>query len=203
VQHLWSTGAVAPELTVSVPGKYWFQIVDPCFGDTLTDSVAVGWLEKSYQTSVSDSFLCDQAAAVLKVSGTYSGIKWQDGSTEPLFSAKEAGSYFADVTKSPCTWREDFRVEECEKLEMPNWFSPNTDQQNDRFTPILYRGIAKADVRIFNRWGKLVFESGDLIQNPWSGKTSPDGVYFWTINYWVKSGNQFRKTGFLTLQRSD
>ncbi|MPM34339.1 hypothetical protein SDC9_80921 [bioreactor metagenome] len=57
---------------------------------------------------------------------------------------------------------------------MPNSFSPNTDRRNDMFRPF---GIGwdtdSYNMRIYNRWGELVFFSTD-INHGWDGNM-PDG----------------------------
>ena len=67
----------------------------------------------------------------------------------------------------------------------PNTFTPNGDQSNNTWS-IATNGIDKQDfqIQIFNRWGKLIFES----QNPnfswdgiYNGKIVPTGIYTWQI----------------------
>ena len=40
---LWSTGEVSQAIEIKTPGNYWFQVIDRCFGDTLTDSIQIGF----------------------------------------------------------------------------------------------------------------------------------------------------------------
>ncbi|MCF8244642.1 MAG: gliding motility-associated C-terminal domain-containing protein [Saprospiraceae bacterium] len=58
-------------------------------------------------------------------------------------------------------------------MEMPNAFSPNEDGKNDFFRPAFASGVEKivetASMRIFDRWGNLVFE-GDGPDVKWDGK---------------------------------
>ena len=75
----------------------------------------------------------------------------------------------------------------CPEYELPNVFSPNNDDVNDRFVPFPYRGVKEIDLRIFNRWGQVVFTSKDpAIEWPGTLKESsepvPDGVYFYTCD---------------------
>jgi gliding motility-associated-like protein len=73
----------------------------------------------------------------------------------------------------------------CPIYTLPNVFTPNNDQQNDRFIPFPYRGVKEIDLQVFNRWGQLVFNSTDpAILWPGTLKDGtepvPDGVYFYT-----------------------
>lgn len=78
-------------------------------------------------------------------------------------------------------------ADNCPVYEMPNVFTPNNDNVNDLFTPVLNRHIGQVKFKVFNRWGTLVFET----DNPaieWDGKDInsneivSDGVYFYTID---------------------
>lgn len=77
-------------------------------------------------------------------------------------------------------------VDNCPIYNLPNIFTPNGDSKNDLFVPFKYRYVESIDLKIFNRWGTLVFETTDPDIN-WDGKNkdsgnpSSDGVYFYTI----------------------
>ena len=60
---------------------------------------------------------------------------------------------------------------------VPNFVSPNGDQLNDFFEVISDRAI---DLKIFNRWGKLLFESEEYSNN-WPDKEYATGVYYYEI----------------------
>jgi gliding motility-associated-like protein len=77
-------------------------------------------------------------------------------------------------------------VDNCPCYILPNVFTPNSDGQNDLYTPILpYRFVDKVEMKIFNRWGNLVFETNDPMIN-WNGKEqktkkdAKEGVYFYS-----------------------
>lgn len=77
-------------------------------------------------------------------------------------------------------------VSNCPDYRLPNAFTPNGDGSNDIYTPIKpYRFIGQVDMKIYNRWGNLVFETDDPDIN-WdgkdmkSGKLLNSGVYFYT-----------------------
>ena len=63
-------------------------------------------------------------------------------------------------------------------------FSPNGDNVNDLFVPIKNKHIESVDMKIFNRWGQMVFETTESEIN-WNGKTRgkksncSEGVYFY------------------------
>ena len=94
-----------------------------------------------------------------------------------------------------------FCVDNCPVYELPNVFTPNGDGRNDRFTPLSpYRFIKDIDIKIFDRWGLLMFETNDPNIN-WDGRNMetkefcPDGTYFYTCTV-----NQIRVSGIMPIQ---
>lgn len=61
-------------------------------------------------------------------------------------------------------------------IKVPNVFTPNnSDDYNDVFEII---SGSTVDLRIFNRWGRLIFEEEDY-QNTWQGLDQPAGMYYY------------------------
>ena len=79
-------------------------------------------------------------------------------------------------------------VDNCPTYDLPNVFTPNSDGANDLYTPFLpYSFIDKIDIKIYNRWGGLVFETTDP-EIRWdgtsknSGKDLAEGVYYYVCD---------------------
>ncbi|MEO1804839.1 MAG: PKD domain-containing protein [Bacteroidota bacterium] len=84
-------------------------------------------------------------------------------------------------------------------LKIPNVFSPNGDGRNDRFQ-ILFDGTAPVTTRIYDRWGRTVFEA-EAIDQTWDGRNAdgsnhPVGVYYYAVTV-----NGLLYKGSLTLLR--
>lgn len=82
-------------------------------------------------------------------------------------------------------------IENCPFYNLPNSFTPNGDGANDLFTPFPgWRFVAKIDMKIYNRWGNLVWITEDPNIN-WDGtdiktnKELNDGVYLYSGYYFV------------------
>lgn len=82
-------------------------------------------------------------------------------------------------------------VDVCTDYELPNYFTPNGDNQNDYFRPGPYTYVEFVDMKIFNRWGNLVYETSDP-DIMWDGKimgtnklASP-GVYFYICDVYER-----------------
>ena len=93
---------------------------------------------------------------------------------------------------------------------IPNAFSPNDDGINDVFTIMGSEDLVSVrSLKIFNRWGNVVFEGKDLTGNDvsqgWDGRTSrglaPEGVYIFTASIVYNDGKERLTSGSVTLIR--
>ncbi len=97
----------------------------------------------------------------------------------------------------------------CSQYELPNVFTPNDDGYNDFFRPKPYTSVERIYINIFNRWGKIVFETEDPEIN-WDGRNmnnnsfcSP-GTYFYICDVYEITLHGPRKRtlqGSITLLR--
>lgn len=89
-------------------------------------------------------------------------------------------------------------------IGVPNAFSPNQDNQNNVFLIEGRNGIAYMELRIYNRWGELIYESTDP-QAGWDGTykgvIQEVDAYAYTFVATLISGRQVRKQGNITLVR--
>jgi gliding motility-associated-like protein len=75
-------------------------------------------------------------------------------------------------------------IDNCPYYELPNVFTPDGNGLNDLYEPFPYRYVKDIDLKIFNRWGQVVFETTDP-DIRWNGQSMnggtdlPDGVYYY------------------------
>ncbi len=90
---------------------------------------------------------------------------------------------------------------------LPNTFSPNNDGRNDQFYP-RGTGIGTVKVlRIFNRWGEVVFERNNFSANQatagwdgmYKGKRADEGVYVYQLEVYCQNGDLIRLDGNVAL----
>lgn len=87
--------------------------------------------------------------------------------------------------------------------DVPTAFSPNGDGINDKWE-IKGFGIVRYDMKVFNRWGQLMFQSNDQ-RLGWDGRFNGAiqamDAYAFVLNVEFTDGNKVTKTGNVTLLR--
>lgn len=120
------------------------------------------------------------------------------------------GSYNVTLkvsTKNGCTDKfvkdNAVLVEASGKVVFPNVFSPFSKlNDNKMFLPGVIDNVSDYHLIIFNRWGKLVFESSNVDirwDGNYKGKPSKQDVYMWKVVGKYSNGKNFIKTGDVTL----
>jgi gliding motility-associated-like protein len=89
-------------------------------------------------------------------------------------------------------------------IYLPTGFTPNGDGKNDKFHPISV-GVKKINyLRVFNRWGQMVFSS-TTINEGWDGNLGgmeqPNGVYVWVVQGVTSDDRVITKKGTVMLIR--
>ena len=74
----------------------------------------------------------------------------------------------------------------------PNTFTPNGDNLNEQFHPVVDGKFTDYNFQIYNRWGELIFEA-DHPDIGWdgsiSGEPAPTGTYIYKWNASLQAGN--------------
>jgi len=100
-------------------------------------------------------------------------------------------------------------IDNCNLYHLPNVFTPNADNWNDLFVPFPYNFVQKINLKIFNRWGNVVFTTEDPNIN-WDGKDKythincSDGVYYYICDVYEIRLSGLKKrtlTGIINLYR--
>lgn len=143
------------------------------------------------------------------VSLTASGgvnYSWSNGSLTSLITIapSQTGDYCVTVVSAEgCEQKACITIEVSPEstIYIPNAFTPNGDDLND----VLYTpgtNIVTYHFMIYNRWGNLVFESGDM-EKGWDGtyKGEPvkDDVYNYRLLAEGINHAIYKKTGFITV----
>jgi gliding motility-associated-like protein len=187
--YLWQDGSISPTFTVTQPGTYQVTLTDD-LGCTYSDSVHIEWLEPPLADLGSDQVLCLGDSLMLDAGneGQYTTYLWQDNSVSRYLMVRDDGNYAVTVS-NPCGDDQDdmyVAFRNCEPVvTVPNAFSPNGDGKNDTFRPYC-SNISSYRLQVFDRWGALVFETGDP-GTGWDGTKNgnfcPGEIYVWMISY--------------------
>ena len=94
----------------------------------------------------------------------------------------------------------DKPVEESKKLFIPDVFTPNKDGQNDTWELINSGAYPTLEVRIYSRWGELIFHSVGY-GNPWDGTYQGKHVLSGAYPYKIYSDGKLIKDGTVTIIR--
>lgn len=110
------------------------------------------------------------------------GNKLTNASSDMLI-VNEPGSYTVKAKKSFCalTSLPVMVTAVADSLFIPNVFTANNDNVND-FFEARSNGIEKFTLTVFNRYGRLVFQSDD-VNFRWTGENVSPGIYYWSAQY--------------------
>lgn len=97
------------------------------------------------------------------------------------------------------------KVEGIPSVFVPNTFSPNNDELNNVFKPIIRDiSLENYEFNVFNRWGELIFNtknSSEAWDGTYQNKSCPNGTYSWTLVYTENTGNRQFLSGSVLLRR--
>ena len=133
----------------------------------------------------------DFKAVSLSVNADYTKYLWDNGNITPSIEVNQEGQYTISVTDT-CgdTYTQSTTVTICDcNLYVPNTFTPNKDGKNEGYRVINHCGFAIYHLKIFNRWGQLLFQTQDPKQawdGTYDGKPVTEGIYLISLRYGYK-----------------
>ncbi len=133
--------------------------------------------------------LCTDGQIILKLSGGTPpyDILWSNFETDIRRKGIGVGEYSVSITDSAyCNVLTTIELGmDNQVLKIPNAFTPNGDGINDTWIITALNGFPDAIVKVFDRSGKLVFESAPGYPDAWDGKNNngflPMGSYYYVI----------------------
>jgi gliding motility-associated-like protein len=208
--YLWSTGAMTPFIMVSTMGTYWVIVTDSA-GCSATDTIHVTGIENPPSGFLPpDTAVCTYGSVLIKPESNFSSYLWNTGATGDSLSVSQPGMYWLSVIDTNgCAGADSISVTSKACVEgffVPSSFTPNGDGHNDLLKPITFNNLSLSQYqfRVYNRWGQLVFESGNPSAG-WDGKVNgsvqPASVYVWMLQYQYLNGPSFTLKGTVTLMQ--
>jgi gliding motility-associated-like protein len=197
--YLWSDGSITSSINAATSGTFWLQATH---GQCLTtDSINIAINQYPDPNLGNDTTIC-QGQTITLSGGLATSYLWSNGSTASFIKVSSSGVYWVQTTNGLCGNSDTLLISTCEiGVEFPNVFTPNGDGINDDFIPKKYNGVLKANLTIYNRWGKKLFYTDNPIA--WNGyhkgNICSDGTYFWIVQYTTITNESKSIKGFLTL----
>jgi gliding motility-associated-like protein len=215
----WSTGADTSTITVSAPGVYWAEVSNIC--GMSTDTVRLYQNPIPVVTLGPDTTICADSSYSIPGVSSAPSVVWTPATgldspniVNPTFRYSDSVN-FTIIATFPSTGCADtaylnIGVDNCTSyIDGPQAFSPNGDGTNDHYT-LFANKIAEYDLRIYNRWGEMVFEDTNLadlndVSKGWDGtyKGKPQEVSVFV--YYIIATDDYHKKiskkGNITLLR--
>ena len=203
---LWSTGETTQTINVKDSAYYYVEVISDkgCYNN---DNSTVRYLNAP--SSVVDTLIehCLGEELTLSVYSQFANYLWSTGSTHYEESFSVDGDYSVLVSNVCGSYLEethlDFIFCDC-VLQLPNTFTPNSDGNNDHFEVVTNCPITDFLVRIYDRWGEIVYESTDPFFQ-WDGtyKSKPAelGVYNYIMDYEYDAPNRYTRSGQINIVR--
>jgi outer membrane protein len=209
--YLWSTGANTPIIHLNEPGIYDISVVvfyeDPsmCAGH---DTVKIKLIPTPIIELPDTMFMCAHQARIISVEQMYDylyNFEWSTGNTTPtqIFQNMLPGIYDIQVKVIGCdTTIHETRltVDDC-AIMIPNVITPNGDGINDYFQITNIDYYPNSEIKIYNRWGKRVYESQNY-QGDWDGEGLDEGTYYYIFRLNYGNGQISEYHGTITILRN-
>ncbi|MCD4731337.1 MAG: PKD domain-containing protein, partial [Bacteroidales bacterium] len=107
ISYLWSNGSTDTSIVVDTSAIYWVEVENE-FGCSAIDSILVEIYPMAFEELElgPDSIFCPGTNFVLNAGSGYTFYQWQDGSSDSIFIADNAGVYWVYV-ENPCSYGSD------------------------------------------------------------------------------------------------
>ena len=204
--YVWSNGATSEDLFNIPVGSYTVTITDAnnCTLQQVYTLLEPSPIEIAYQ--MQEVSCSDQVDGVIYATatggtGAYS-YAWSNGTTDNPATNLAGGTYTLIVSDAVgCSKQIEItmQVNPQECIEIPNAFTPNGDGKNDLWQIKNIELYPNCNMKIFNRWGNLLFESNgypEFWNGRYNGNKLPSETYYYILNL---GNNTNPKTGSITL----
>lgn len=218
---LSATNVLQPDWSNVQPQIYYLQVSDS-IGCKNVDSVFIN-VGMVTADAGPDTTLCDGEVYEIQAAATGTNFSWNPATglndaniLQPTFQGAEGGTYILITTDSNgCSASDSMVIDiHCDAyLKVPGAFTPNGDGHNDYFS-VFGNRITEYQIRIYNRWGELVYSSNDLSElctgagdcmrgwdGTFKGKLQQIGTFVYYIEAQDAGGKKIDKKGNLTLIR--
>lgn len=202
--YLWSTGAITPSITLSQAANYSVTVgqnhgLVTClstksFKVVLSNDPTITSIDTADWTDTDNSITVNLSATSI---GDYEysidGITFQNSN---VFSGLPNGAYIVTVRdRNQC----GMDTEEVFLLNYPKFFTPNGDGHNDGWSIKYSRFEPNFEVRIFDRFGKLlsILPNNQAWDGKYNGRQLPADDYWFNV---IRNDGRIHKGHFALLR---
>lgn len=192
---------------------YSVSVSDECQTFTVLGSTQVVVVRPTADfTATSSTFFNDMPVTFHNQSLNATQYEWYfgDGGSDtfihPSHTYDDPGLYYVTliaIDDKGCTDTivKPINIEEEWWIYVPNAFTPDGDRLNNTFE-VSTIGIKELDIKIYNRWGELIFEAYDRDfewDGTYNGSYVQDGTFTWKIHFITNSGREKNLVGHIIL----
>ncbi len=201
--YLWQPGGQTTQtITGLCPGSYSVTVTDAA-SSTATSVITITE-PGPFNATVNGNFTINSGDMTQLTATGGGSYLWSTGDTTGSITVSPTSNTVYNVIVTDpdgCSDTIFVTVDILCGIIVPNVFSPNGDGDNEYFV-VASPCIRTLQYDIYNRWGQLIYTSGDL--QGWNGrvfngKMASDGTYYYVLSGVMIDESQFLRTGFLTL----
>ncbi len=211
--YLWSTSETNNSIQVSPTANSVYYVTGTSSGCSDNDSIAVSVFPNPTADAGQDTTIFEGESVILSGHG---GAYYQwvppdylsdPNIPNPVCTPDEDMIYVLWVyNEYGCSDSDTVRVTlegECGDIYVPNAFSPNNDGKNEVFG-VFNRCLYTLDLKIYNQWGNLVFETNTVDEywdGTFSGNDAESGIYSYYFTGTLTDETQVEGQGNFVLIR--
>lgn len=202
----WSNGSEDQYLIVDAPASYTIIVTDSV-GCRFEDAIDVEEIDVPDLDLGPNADICPDEVITLDPGAGFDSYLWSTGANTQSIDIDAAGVYIVTATFQGCVREDNVAIGDlCPgRVFIPNVFTPNGDNLND-FFEVTYVNLDELTVQVYDRWGKMMFESGNKDfrwDGTYNGNPVPEGVYYYHMTYVLSGteGIEEQEKGSVTLIR--
>ncbi len=209
MKYLWNTDEVTQKIKVENSGRYWIKVNNN--GCLQSDTLNVKFLPGATPNFNNEvSFCLSEENKIISIkTAPNTKILWSTGGIYPSINVTKEGTYWVKTENKNCGEQVDsviVKLKACDcEMMVPNSFTPNEDNRNDYFFPVIQCEYTYYSLTISDKWGNVVFFTNN-VNGKWDGRFKgnlcPEEVYIYKIDSIEKgSGKKQPRSGPLSLFR--
>ncbi len=211
ISYLWPDGSTEPTYSTGKEGYVWVKVTgtDMCAD---YDSAYLTLNPLPVIILGPDTTLCGTDMIILDP-GFFSSYEWSTGSIASTIEVDGQRivpeEFWVKVTDgNGCVGSDTIIFGVCDAAllfaNMPNTITPGDDGYNNEWIIPNIEKFPDAVLEIYDRWGRLVYRTNDIVNQPWkgqtmSGKDLPMDAYFFVLD--IKVAHVKPVTGYVNIIR--